>query len=157
MKPSKEAGAACWGQRDTGSSVQGLIEAWAHAWNMHDMQAAATLMDANVDFVTVAGRWLKGRDEFLRHHEDIHRRHLRESTWTTVGSALRPLHENLVLVHHEWTIIGERDCTGTQRPPRSGIFTWVVTYTGTTWLIAAAHNTNLRPDTFHRLADRETP
>jgi uncharacterized protein (TIGR02246 family) len=157
MKTSKEAGTVCRGQPDTGSGVEGLVEAWAHAWNAHDMQAAATLVDASVDFVTVAGRWLKGRGEFLRHHEDIHRRHLRETTWTTVGWAVRPLHDNLVLVHHEWIITGERDSTEVRRPPRSGIFTWVVSRMGTTWLIAAAHNTNLRPDTSHRLAHGGTP
>lgn len=145
MKPSNESG------------VEGLVEGWARAWNAHDMRAAASLVDPDVDFVTVSGRWLRGRHEFLRHHEDIHRRHLRDSTWTTVGYALRPLHDDLVLVHQEWTIAGELDQTARQCRPRSGIFTWVVIWTGTTWLIAAAQNTNLRPGTSHRLADRGMP
>src|SRR5215208_5331513 len=41
------------------------IDAWARAWNAHDMKAAADLVDPNVDFVTVAGLWLRSRDEFL--------------------------------------------------------------------------------------------
>jgi uncharacterized protein (TIGR02246 family) len=121
------------------------------------MQAAAALVDPGVEFVTVAGRWLRGRDEFLRHHEDIHRGHLEETTWTTVGHAVRALHEDLALVHHEWTITGERDSTGTRCPPRSGIFTWVAIRAGTGWLIAAAHNTNLRSGTSHRLVHGGTP
>jgi uncharacterized protein (TIGR02246 family) len=157
MTPSKDARAIDRRQGATGSGPEALVEAWARAWNAHDMRAAAALVDPDVDFVTVGGRWLRGRDEFLRHHEAIHQRHLQETTWTTVGSSLRPLHATLVLVHHEWTITGEQDSTGTRRPPRSGIFTWVVTRTGTGWLIAAAHNTNLRSDTSHRLAHRGTP
>lgn len=158
MEPPNEAPAgACGGGQDTACGIEELIKAWGRAWNAHDMRMAEALVDARVDFVTVAGRWLSGRDEFLQHHEDIHRRHLRESTWTTVGWDVRPLHDDLVLVHHEWTITGERDSTGTERPPRAGIFTWVVTRTETTWLIAAAHNTNLRVDTFHRLAHPERP
>jgi uncharacterized protein (TIGR02246 family) len=154
MEKSKQGGATCRAGRDTATDVQGLVEAWARAWNEHDMQAAAALVDVDVDFVTVAGRWLRGREEFFRHHQSIHERHMRETTWTTVGYALRPLYDDLVLVHQEWTITGESDSKGTQRPPRSGIFTWVVAYAGPIWLIAAAHNTNLRPDTFHRLTNR---
>ncbi len=134
--------------------IDALIEAWACAWNAHDMHAAAALVDADVDFVTVAGRWLRGRNEFLRHHQDIHQRHMRETTWATVGYALRPLRDDLVLAHQEWTITGECDSEGTPHPPRSGIFTWVVTRTERTWLIAAAHNTNLRADTTHRPTGR---
>jgi uncharacterized protein (TIGR02246 family) len=117
------------------------------------MQCAAGLVDVDVDFVTVAGHWLRGRAEFLQHHQDIHRRHLRDSTWRAVAYTVRPLGDDLGLAHHEWTIIGERDPAGSPLPPRSGIFTWVVSRAGGSWLIAAAHNTNLRADTSHRLID----
>lgn len=139
------------------AGIDAVVEAWARAWNTHDMQGAAALVDANVDFVTVAGRWLRGRDEFLRHHHDIHQRHMRETTWATLGYEVRSLRDDLALAHLEWTITGERDSDGAPRPQRSGIFTWVVAYTPGTWLIAAAHNTNLRADTSHRLTSRGTP
>jgi uncharacterized protein (TIGR02246 family) len=131
-----------------------LVEAWAAAWNAHDMQRAAALVAADVDFVTVAGRWLKGRDEFLRHHRDIHRRQMRDTTWATLGYEVRRLHEDFALAHLEWVISGERDADGGPRAARSGIFTWVVASTGDARLITAAHNTNLRADTSHRLACR---
>lgn len=134
--------------------IDALIEAWTRAWNAHDMHAAAALVDADVDFVTVAGRWLRGRNEFLRHHQDIHQRPMRETTWVTVGHAVRPLCHDLALAHLEWAITGECDAEGAPRPPRSGIFTWVVACTRGPWLIAAAHNTNLRADTSHRLSGR---
>jgi uncharacterized protein (TIGR02246 family) len=154
MERSKQATAMCRPEGSTAPGIDALMQAWARAWNAHDMQALAMLVDAGVDFVTVAGHWLSGRDEFLRHHQDIHRRHMRETTWATVGYALRPLRDDLVLVHQEWTITGECDSDGTLRPPRSGIFTWVVACTAGAWLIAAAHNTNLRADTSHRLTGR---
>jgi len=131
-----------------------LVEAWAAAWNAHDMQRAAALVAADVDFVTVAGRWLKGRDEFLCHHRDIHRRQMRDTTWATLGYEVRRLHEDFALAHLEWVISGERDADGGPRAARSGIFTWVVASTGDARLITAAHNTNLRADTSHRLACR---
>ena len=140
------------GQVREETTLDRLIEAWTRAWNTHDMPSAAVLLEPDVDFVTVAGLWLRGRDEFLRHHRAIHERHLRETTWTTLGSAVRVLGHDLALAHVEWTITGEMDVDGTRRPPRSGIFTWVVRRVDGRWLIAAAHNTNLRSGTSHRLS-----
>jgi uncharacterized protein (TIGR02246 family) len=141
-------------QGGTPPGIDAVIGAWAHAWNRHDMRAAAALTDPDVDFVTVAGLWLRNRDEFLRHHDEIHRTHMRETTWTTLGHAVRTLCDDVALAHVEWTITGECDAEGTRRPPRSGVFTWVLTYTHPAWVIAAAHNTNLRADTSHRLPRR---
>ena len=135
------------------AAVDALVGAWAAAWNAHDMSAAAALVASDVDFVTVAGRWLRGRGEFSRHHRDIHLRHLRETTWSTLGYAVRPLREDLALVHLEWRITGERDAAGAPCPPRSGIFTWIVAHDGAAGLIAVAHNTNLRVGTAGRLTD----
>ena len=120
------------------------------------MHAAARLVAPEVEFVTVAGLWLRGRAEFLGHHQNIHRAHLRESTWTTHGHDVRPLRADLELVHLEWTIAGERDTDGSIRPPRSGVFTWIVDYQGGAPLIAAAHNTDRRAHVRPRLA-RQKP
>ena len=130
-------------QLGTGPCAETVAGAWARAWNAHDMHAAARLVAPDVDFVTVAGLWLRGKDEFLRHHQDIHRSHLRTSTWTTQGYDTRWLREDLALVHVEWTITGERDVDGTPRQPRSGVFTWILDCGDGVPLIAAAHNTNL--------------
>ena len=131
--------------------IESLVSAWTSTWNAHDMKAAAGLVDADVDFVTVAGRWLRGREEFLGHHEAIHRLHMRESTWTTHAYEARRLRDDLAIVHLEWAIDGERDPVGPQRAARNGTFTWVVAQSSDGWRIVAAHNTNLRPDTPHRL------
>ena len=134
-------------------AINGLAASWAKAWNAHDMRTAAALVADDVDFVTVAGLWLRGRPEFLRHHETIHRGRMRETTWTTHGYRSRPLRDGLCLVHLEWTIRGERDGDGAACAPRRGIFTWLVSPAGEGWSIAAAHNTNLRADVIHRLVD----
>ena len=108
------------------------------------MSASAALVAPDVDFVTVAGLWLRGRDEFLRHHSRIHQRHLRDSAWTTRRHSMRPLRDGVAVVHVEWTISGEYDVDEVPRPPRSGVFTWVVLETDGAWRITAAHNTNGR-------------
>lgn len=137
-------------------AIDGLVDAWTTAWNAHDMHRAATLVEPDVDFVTVAGRWLRGREEFLSHHRDIHGRHMRTTAWTTLAHAERRLRDDLVVAHVEWVLAGELDPDGAPRPPRAGIFTWVIRRRDGAWRIAVAHNTNLRADTPHRLAARGT-
>jgi uncharacterized protein (TIGR02246 family) len=132
--------------------IESLVTAWTCTWNSHDMRAAAALVDVDVDFVTVAGRWLRGRDEFLDHHVRIHRLQMRETVWATHAYETRPLRDNLALVHLEWMITGELDLEGLPRLSRRGTFTWIVAEPGHSALIVVAHNTNLRADTSHRLA-----
>src|SRR5262249_34544575 len=110
---------------DAERAVSGVIDAWAEAWNAHDMEQARALVAADVDFVTVAGLWLKGVEEFLAHHRAIHRMQMRESEWTNLQRELRFIREDLCLVHIEWTIAGDRDPDGTPRERRCGLFTWL--------------------------------
>lgn len=157
MESPNQASAIPRSDRRLAPGIDGLIEAWTSAWNAHDMHVAAALVEPDVDFVTVAGRWLRGRDEFLRHHDEIHRLHMRETTWTTLAYAVRRLRDDFALAHLEWTITGELDSDGSPRGQRSGTLTCVMACTQGTWLIAAAQNTNLRADTSHRLVSRGKP
>jgi uncharacterized protein (TIGR02246 family) len=140
--------------RDPSPAIVNLIAAWAEAWNAHDMELARTLVADNVEFVTVAGLWLRGAEEFLAHHREIHRAHMRESRWTTVGYELSWMRDGLSLVHLEWTITGDREPDGTPRARRDGLFTWLIESCGRSGRILAAHNSNLRHDVRHRLAKR---
>ena len=133
-------------------ALTSICAAWANAWNQHDVDALARLVCPDVEFVNVAGAWLRGFDEFKQHHAKIHRFQMRQSTWTNVAHKFRQLSDDLFLVHLEWTIAGDRDSDGTPRPPRLGIFTWLIVARASDWRIAAAHNTDLRKGIFHRQA-----
>jgi uncharacterized protein (TIGR02246 family) len=69
MEISNQADAMSRPEGGSAAGIDALIEAWARAWNAHDMQAAAALVHDDVDFVTVAGLWLRGRDEFATRME----------------------------------------------------------------------------------------
>jgi hypothetical protein len=101
--------------------------------------------------VTVAGRWLQGVQEFVEWHDEIHRRHMRDSCWSNMQCRLRQLDDHFCLVHLEWTTAGDRNIEGALRSPRHGIFTWLVARRRGSWRIIAAHNTELRDDSRHRL------
>jgi uncharacterized protein (TIGR02246 family) len=132
-------------------TVSDLIDSWARCWNAHDMAAAVRLVAPDVEFVTVSGTWLRGAAEFLAHHEAIHRAQMRDSRWTNLAHAARPLRDGMLLVHLEWSIAGDRNPDDVLRPPRRGVFTWLVTQHERTCRILAAHNTDLRPGVFPRL------
>lgn len=121
---------------------------WANAWNRHDIDGLARLVDRDIDFVTVAGVWLRGADAFRCHHADIHRLQMRDSVWRNIGQTARRLSDTLVLVHLRWAMEGDRDPDGRPRQPRRGIFTWLVEWPAEgAARIIAGQNTNLRSDT----------
>jgi uncharacterized protein (TIGR02246 family) len=125
--------------------------AWQSAWNRHDADALAALVTPDVEFVTVAGLWLRGRQEFLAHHRLMHVTQMRESLWTNIGATRRMLGGGHALQHLQWRIEGDFDPDGSPRPPRHGIFTWVLQLRPSP-LILAGHNTNLASHLAHRLA-----
>ncbi|GEO18711.1 SgcJ/EcaC family oxidoreductase [Microvirga aerophila] len=129
-----------------------LAASWEDAWNRHDMDAAASLVAQDVEFVTVAGLWLRGREEFLSHHRRIHAMQMQDSQWVNLAVSQRVIRDDLVLIHLEWRVTGDREPDGTARPPRLGLFTWLTTPAGDALRILAAHNTNLRSDLCHRMS-----
>jgi uncharacterized protein (TIGR02246 family) len=124
--------------------------AWQQAWNHHAADMLAALVAPDIDFVTVAGLWLRGRHEFHAHHRHMHATQMSASIWTTVGARMRMLDGQHALQHVEWRIEGDRDSDGSERSPRRGIFTWVLQLRSKP-LILAGHNTNLAPHLSHRL------
>lgn len=128
--------------KDT-EAVKRIESRWQEAWNTHDMNALASLVAENVDFITVAGTWLKGRKAFEEHHAARHAMQFKESVWETTDVQVKFLKPDVALVHVSWGIKGDKDPDGTPRQPRRGIFTWVITKEGGKWLIKASQNTNI--------------
>ena len=132
-------------------SISTLVAHWGDAWNRHRMDEAARWVAIDVDFVTVAGLRLKGRDEFVQFHQELHRTQMRDSVWTTLGHEVRFVHDVLGIVHVEWRMEGDRNQDGSDRAARLGVFTWLVVPVDNGFQISAGHNTNLRSDIAHRL------
>lgn len=107
-------------------SVSSICGSWAAAWNSHDVDMLSELVQPDVEFVTVAGVWLRGSPEFRAHHADMHLRQMRESTWTDIATRVRVVQSDLILMHLQWAIAGDCDPDGAPRAPRRGIFTWLL-------------------------------
>ncbi len=124
-------------------TLRSLGKRWETAWNQHDIAALAALIAEDGDFVTVGGRWLRGRKEFEEFHAGKHDMMFKDSIWTTTDTQVRFLRQDLSIVHVMWQLRGDRDPDGRHRQPRNGIFTWTVSKRDGKWLIDAAQNNNM--------------
>lgn len=123
--------------------IQAVVESWEEAWNRHDMSLMATLVCDDADFVNVWGMHWQGRAQIEQEHAARHRTQFRDSVWATREARIQFLRPDVALVHLGWSMQGGRDPDGAQRPPREGLFTWIMLKEPGRWRIRAAHNTNV--------------
>ncbi len=126
------------------AAIRQLATRWEQAWNRHDMKQLASLVTDDADFVNVGARHWKGRREIEAEHT-ARLGQFRDSTWSTNTMEVQFVKPDIALVHVDWALKGDKDPDGTPRPPRGGVFTWIVVKQSSGWLIRAAQNTNLGP------------
>lgn len=129
---------------DDESAIRNLAQQYETGWNTHDMNLLGSMRAEDIDFVVVTGEHRKGRDASMAQLGEQHRTQFRDSVWTNEKVSLQFLRPDVALVHIEWAITGDRNMDDTPRPPRQGIFTWVVVKSGADWKLRVAHNTNKR-------------
>ena len=129
--------------KDT-NALNSLAVKWEKYWNTHDMDSMGTLLTDDVDFVNVAGQWLKGKKETVETHKERHDIVFKESIWTTDSVTIKYVKSDLAIMHIGWGMTGDVDPDGVARKPRHGIFTWVVIMKNNKWLVLAVHNVNIR-------------
>lgn len=134
-------------QLDHSSDMQAIqnVEArWQDGWNRHDISALADLFTDDADFVTVIGKWCKGRKEFYDYHVRLHQVMFKDSIWKTSDTQIRFIRPDVAIVHVNWGITGDRNADGTPRDKhRDGIFTQVMVKQDGQWRISASQNTNI--------------
>jgi uncharacterized protein (TIGR02246 family) len=128
---------------DLESAAAALAARWEDAWNRHDMSRLDELATDDADWVTVGGTRLRGRAQVQSVHEQLHAGALASTTWTNDSHSVAPVATGIALLHLDWTVRGERQPDGTPRPPRRGVFSWLLVDDGGRWRIRAAHGTNV--------------
>ena len=129
---------------DDERAIRNLAQQYETGWNTHDMTVLGAMRAEDIDFVVVTGEHRKGREASMAKLGDQHRTQFRDSVWTNEKISVQFLRPDVALMHVEWAIKGDRNVDDTPRPPRRGIFTWVVVKDGTVWKLRAAQNTNKR-------------
>jgi uncharacterized protein (TIGR02246 family) len=126
-------------------AVRNLPQAFCAAWAKHDGHELAKIMADDVDFVTVGGFWLQGRENFEKYHTRLLGKRFHESTNTLQKTEVRFLRPDLAVIHWSWKIEGDKDTDGTPRAARAGIMTMVAEKKKAGWLVVVAQNTNALP------------
>jgi uncharacterized protein (TIGR02246 family) len=131
------------GQASDRVQIESIAKRFQEAWNLHDMDALASLMAEDVDFVTVVGAagWEKGREEFRAAHAAVHKTMFKQSILTVRETHVRFLRPDFAIVHVLWSTKGDVVPDRQAGEPREGIFTWVVERRGADWQIVASQNT----------------
>lgn len=125
------------------NELNALPAKWQRYWNTHNMDSMGTLLREDVDFVTVTGRWSKGKSEAIKHHKERHSFMFKSSVWQNDSIAIKYVKPDLAILHIGWGMSGDVEADGTPRKPRHGIFTWVVTKQKNKWLLLSVHNVNI--------------
>jgi uncharacterized protein (TIGR02246 family) len=126
------------------AALKSLPVTWEYCWNNHNMDSMGTMLMEGVDFVNVAGVWIKGKAAAIRQHKLVHQTMFKSSVWTTDSVEIKYVKPDLAILHIGWGISGDFDPDGTPRKPRHGIFTWVVVKDKGQWQLLAVHNVNIR-------------
>jgi uncharacterized protein (TIGR02246 family) len=127
------------------AAVRNIPQAFADAWAKHDGQQLASIMSDDVDFVDVAGDWLRGKADFALYHSRLLSARFKDSTLTPLETSVRFLRPDVAVLHWSWRIEGDRNFDLTPRKPRFGLFTMIVEKKHGEWLVTAAQNTNRIP------------
>ena len=136
---------ACAQNSSDESAIRAIPQAFAAAWAKHEGQQLAKIMSDHVDFVDVAGDWLKGRDDFATYHTRLLSGRFHDSTLTPLEISVRFMRPDLAVLHWSWRVEGDRNPNQTRRKPRFGLFTMIVEKTDGEWLVTVAQNTNRIP------------
>ena len=134
------------GQNHDDTEIRAVEMGLQEAWNHHDMKAWANLFTEDADFVNVAVWWWKGRGEIEKKHTEIHAYIFRDSTLTIDELHTKFLTPEIAVVHVLWSLTGNRNPDGSDGQPRKGIFTQMLQKQNGKWLIAAAQNSDSRPE-----------
>ena len=71
------------------NELNALPAKWQRYWNTHNMDSMGTLLREDVDFVTVTGRWSKGKSEAIKHHKERHSFMFKSSVWQNDSIAIK--------------------------------------------------------------------
>lgn len=125
------------------SEVTRVVNAFAGAWNSHDMEAFAQLFASDAEFVNVVGIWWKGRAEIRQAHEFTHSTMFRNSRLTILETSVRFPSSQFAIARSRWRLEGHVGPENEALPPRLGILVNLFAYDGTRWSIIDSQNTDI--------------
>jgi uncharacterized protein (TIGR02246 family) len=121
-------------------ALHSLPSSWEAYWNSHNMDSLGTMLTEDVDFVNLAGIWLKGKAVTLKLLKQVHQSTFKSSVWTNDSIGIKYIKPDLAILHIGWSIRDSIDGDGRAQKPKHGIFTWVVIKEKGQWQLLAMDN-----------------
>jgi len=125
------------------AELKSLPIRWKEYWNNHNVDSIGTMLKVDLDFVNLAGVWLKGKAPTLTVLSRGHQTIFKNSEWTTDSVDIKYIKPDLAILHIGWGLSGDTDPDGTPRKPHHGIFTWVVVKEEERWQLQAIDNVSI--------------
>ena len=129
-------------------ALKSLPVKWEKFWNNHNIDSLGGMLREDVDFVNLAGIWLKGKAATVKLLRQAHQTTFKSSIWETDSVEIRYVKPDLAILHIGWGVSGDVDPDGTSRKPRHGIFTWLVIKENGQWQLLTIDNVNIRETPF---------
>lgn len=122
-----------------------LLEGLSSAWNRGNGEDYARFFTQDCDYVAFDGTHIKGRRDNAVHHQLLFDTVLRNSRLSYDGTAsIRFIHANVAIMHAMGSVLLPWQTR--VHPRRRSYQTYVLVRTGISgWLIAAFHNSRVRP------------
>lgn len=125
------------------SEVIAVVNAFADAWNRHDMDAFAQIFAPDAEFVNVVGLWWKGRTEIKQAHELTHSTMFKNSRLTILKTSVRFPQSQLAIARSRWSLDGHVGPDGQALPTRTGVLLNLLVADETGWTIIDSQNTDV--------------
>ena len=124
-------------------AVNRVVEAFAEAWNKHDMNAFSELFAEDAEFVNVVGLWWKGRAEIKAAHEFTHQAMFKHSRLSIEEIATRFPVPEIAIARCRWELEGHRGPDGEPLPLRQGLLVNMLRKDAPAWRIIDSQNTDI--------------
>jgi uncharacterized protein (TIGR02246 family) len=115
------------------------------AWNRHDAGGLVANLADNIDFVTMAGVWVHGRDEYLRLQQNWQRTIFKDSTRTTTEFKVRLTGADSAVLFTKFTVTNIPDANNVNQPTRNGVGIRVLQKHDGRWRVVAEQNGLIAP------------
>ncbi len=133
------------GTREDEEAIRNVVVEMTTAFNKHDAKAATSMYLPDANLVTVRGERFIGTTEFEKGLAAIFATRAREATHRTLSVTVRFIRNDVALAHVINELSGLIGPEGQRPPPQQELSLRVLVKDGSTWRVAAFHNTIVQP------------
>ena len=127
------------------SAVEKTLAGFTHAWNVHDMDALASLVTEDADWVNVVGMHWRGKADIVKAHKAFHAVMFRAVSMHEIDCQITEIAPGVVVAFATSRVDDYSTPDGRRIVDPHTRTTWVLIEQDGRWLVRSAHNTTIDP------------